>query len=310
MDAMNAVKIAIDTVDIDGCNTRFGEASASLPKTMASHQEREERVELQQQPVEVCQASEDTWALHDDDRHHLLGEWPETEIEESCSGQDIDGIWDHSSDGKGNHVLLEEHQQVLNGWSTSANSSSVESGRWCTSPGRDGSANDPGWFSDEKWYGCMGQPDQHETDVQDDQDDWMLPFDELIKGVSFFMPHAYEVPLVPPVQEALPLPAAGTLLAEPVCIWNARPDGCEHAGELAGHLLDGEKEIFTDGQQVFQPVPSATGESLFTDGKQLYAQVCVMFDSPSPAVALTPQSQTQGFCFATDSDDEDGECLG
>jgi hypothetical protein len=233
--------------------------------------------------------------LGDQERNQLLGEWPETETKESCSDHEIDGVWDESSDDKGKEAMFAEHQQVPTGWTTSANFSSVESGRWCKRPGLDGGANASGWFPDEKWYGRMSQPRQTGADIQDE---WMVPFDELIKVPSYVA--------APPGHE-VPLPAAGTLPGGPVCIWNARPDGCGHVGGLAGHPQDEGKDIFTDGQQVFQPVASATGETLFTDGKQLYASVCVMFDPPSPA--LTPESQTQGFSFLSDSDYEDDECL-
>jgi len=304
MGGMNTRKQTPDNVDIGGHNSCSDQASMSIQKTVASHQEGKGCMQFEQQPVECCQGPEDSWALGDEERRQLLGEWPETETEDSCSDHDIDGTWDDSSDDKVNQVPFKEH---LNGWSTSGNLSSVESGRRCKSAGQDGSANAPGWFSDEKWYGRMRQPHPNGMDVPDE---WMVPFDELTKRWSYVaMPHAHEVPFAPQVQQPWPLPAAGPLLGGSVCIWNAGPDGCGHPGGSVGNDQDSGSEIFTDGQQVFQPVPSATGESLFTDGKQLYASVCVMFSPPSPAVALTPESPTHPFGFVPDSNDEDGECL-
>lgn len=144
-------------------------------------------------------------------------------------------------------------------------------------------------------------------------DDWMTPFSELLKDnasvTSFpqlrlapFGPAGAALPpgklvsqtvgqpLLPPVQP-MPsptkplLPPSGVQLVVPplpgqpngpaVCIWNTT------SPSSATTRVDGNpQDIFTNGSQVFQPVPSTSGQPLFTDGKQLYASVCVMLGAP------------------------------
>jgi len=257
--------------------------------------------QFNQQPVEWYHGSEHGWKLCDEERRQLLGEWPETESEENCSDLDIDGMCDTTSEDSGKQAPFDEHRQSLSDWNNSSNSSSVQSRRWCKNPDQDDSAYALGWFSDQKWYGSRGQPHRDERDVQDE---WMVPFDELLKGPSHVATvRAHEMPLLQPAQPS-PAPAAGTPHG-PVYIWNARHDGSGTAGG-AGHRQLGE-EMFTDGQQVFQPVPSPTGQSLFTDGQQLYAPVCVMLSPPSPA--FVPDSQPPVFGFVPDSNYEDSKYL-
>jgi len=264
--------------------------------------------------VSLQKPSRDDGTLGEEELRQLLGEWPETESEESCSELDIGGMWEDSSD---DGAPLEQDRPRLDSCSTaSGDASSAKRGRWCKSPPQCGNANAPSWSSDKKWYGrdkkWHSRSSQPRRSKRDMQDDWMVPFEKLMKRPSCLAtPPAHEVPLVPPAEKHhSPLSAANALPAGAVCMWSAPSDGRGKSGGLTGHLQDWRKETFTDGQTVFQPVPSATGQPLFTDGSQLYAPVCVMLSPPSPTGALTHESWTQVYgSFVPDSDDEDSDCL-
>jgi len=148
----------------------------------------------------------------------------------------------------------------------------------------------PGWFTDDKWFGKgqRGSPghlenygdmakwfceaewlsERQSNSCWAENDCWMTPFDELIQRAT---PHA--------ISTSDAVPSMNSPTGEAVYIWNA---GNGAVLEGSGDSSEGEAaaEIFTDGQQVFQPVPSATGQPLFTDGKQLYASVCVVVAPP------------------------------
>jgi len=168
----------------------------------------------------------------------------------------------------------------------------------------------PGWFADDKWLGkrqrgSCGWQSEDDGDSADwsseakwfneqwsdsswvENDSWMVPFDELIQRTT---PHAIVA------SDASTAPFMNSPLGPAVCIWNAGSSSSSDS-EADGHSLEGNVagEIFTDGQQVFQPVPSATGQPLFTDGRQLYASVCVVVGPPDEAV--DPTSATA--CDAT-----------
>jgi len=101
-------------------------------------------------------------------------------------------------------------------------------------------------------------------------------------------------PLLPPVVS----PSSGQPMVAPsmkpvlpnvnptgpaVCIWNTTSPSAATA------CVDGtQQDVFTDGSQVFQPVPSTNGQPLFTDGKQLYASVCVMYTAPPSSEGEVP----------------------
>jgi len=284
-DETNTGRTMSDTVDVGACNSCLD--AIWCPGSAAA----------------AAGAAAATWLLDDDERCQLLGEWPETETEESCSDID-DGTWDDSSHDDDNRALLEDNRQGLVGCTTSSvnsTASSIESGRWCESPGEDGTANCR--FSDEMWNGRKSSSGRKEKSVQDM---WMVPFDELIRAPPVgATPHAQAVPCVHDVQQPLLPPGAGTGVGGPVCIWSAKSEVCEKAGVSAGTLQDGGKEVFTDGKQIFQPVPSATGRLLFTDGKQLYAPVYVGFSTPGTGPVLPPEFPNQMVGLESDSDIED-----
>jgi len=389
-----------NTVNLDSCDSHLVDQSVSLQKEIASPHEVEGSCTSRQDPVEWHQGSESDEAsgeedlefendeafgeeeirsenddrLGEEELRQLLGEWPETETEESCSEHDIDGDGDHQAP-------FENDQVCLDGCSTTAAGS-------CSTPAGRGRGRRNRRRARTR---RRARARRNEAKIQDN---WMVPFEKLMKDSSCVAWHpAHEVALLPPLQQ-FPPPAAGTLLPGAVCIWKAPSDGSANAGGSAGHLRDGEvatlcdadntkvacesagpnsaeaepflskrhrdesdpgstsadevtrkksgfrlrrrtgrwaddesgeewelddderrelladldeeercrllgefpdttddegcdwekedKEIFTDGQKVFQSVPSATGQSLFTDGEQLYAAVCVMVSPPSP----------------------------
>jgi len=156
-----------------------------------------------------------------------------------------------------------------------------------------------GWFSDEKWWGRKCLP-AHPVG-----DDWMTPFDELIGGFSFVVNSSVEVQELPQIHNS-PLSA--------ICIWKQGMAGdapwCNdpHKSADSGY-------VYTNGDHVFKSVPSANGQSLFTDGKQLYASVCVMLAQTGAmedlscwgnhgSVPAQQGSVSDHFCLIPDSDDE------
>lgn len=102
-----------------------------------------------------------------------------------------------------------------------------------------------------KWQTVWKQHDWKSMQPQQD-DCWMTPFDDLIAGTCFASP------------------TSGA-----VCIAS-----CSHS-------QDGQ-ELFTDGQQFYQPIESDDGQHLYTDGRQLYAPVCVV-------VAGTQEEEVMSF---------------
>jgi len=219
--------------------------------------------------------------LGEEELRQLLGEWPETETEESCNEFDTGGFGDDSSNEADNQLPLGEDWPCLHGCNTAWEQGPAATGSCAAPRGRGRGRRNRRRARTRRRARASGRNVQV-------QDNWLVPFENLMDDA---------VPLLPPVQQHPLPPAAGPLLAGAVCIWKAPSDGCGNTGGLAGHLEDEEvatlcgagetadnwrkEEIFTDGQKVFQSVPSATGQSLFTDGEQLYAAVCVIFP-PNP----------------------------
>jgi len=101
----------------------------------------------------------------------------------------------------------------------------------------------------------------------------MTPFDELFQRT---------MPQVTDASEGSVTPSRSSPIEPAVCIWNAGSPASGACGDSSEG--NGAAEVFMDGQRVFQPVPSATGQPLFTDGKQLYASVCVVVGPPGEVV--------------------------
>lgn len=158
----------------------------------------------------------------------------------------------NSSSGKG--------KQHTDNWMTPFAPADRKVSGWFTDDQNDGDL--PGWLTEAKWPW-----EQQSKSHQGENDFWMTPFDELIQQAA---PHT---------SAASTAPSMNSPMGPAVCIWNA---GGSAASDEGGDSSEGNgaAEIFTDGQQVFQPVPSATGQPLFTDGKQLYASVCVVVGPP------------------------------
>jgi len=189
--------------------------------------------------------------------------------------------------------------QLINSWSgTWKQGGELDSDNWMT-PFAPADCKVPGWFSDDQWFG-NGQCDsrgqfendgdstgwfseaawfneQGSKDRWPEKDCWMTPFDELIQWTA---PHAIAA------SDASTRPSMNSPIGPAVCIWNA---GSNAASEAGGDSSEGKgaAEIFTNGKQVFQPGPSASGQPLFTDDKQLYASVCVVVGPPDEAVDPT-----------------------
>lgn len=108
-------------------------------------------------------------------------------------------------------------------------------------------------------------------------DGWMAPFDDLIQG-SCFNAHSLSQPM--PLAHA-----AGVFGENAVFLWSTTSPAGGVDGPSSADSDDVPKEVFTNGQQVFKPVPSADGQTLFTDGAQVYASVCVLMGPPSTDVA-------------------------
>jgi len=120
-----------------------------------------------------------------------------------------------------------------------------------------------------------------ESEYESLSDGWMVPFDDLIHGAtngSCFNAHSLSQPM--------PMAHAAEVFGEnAVWLWStANPSGGVD-GQISTDGDDIPKEVFTNGQQVFKPVPSADGQTLFTDGARLYASVCVVMGPPSTDVA-------------------------
>merc|ERR1719362_1838707 len=136
----------------------------------------------------------------------------------------------------------------------------------------------PHWNEDQhasSWSRGWGAESENESL----SDGWMVPFDELIHNAlgSCFNSNALPQPM--PLAHA-----AGVFDDHAVCIWSTSASG----GVDGPSSTDGDdipKEVFTNGQQVFKQVPSADGQTLFTDGARLYASVCVVMGPPSTDVA-------------------------
>eukprot|EP00419_Tripos_fusus_P039394 CAMPEP_0172777814 /NCGR_PEP_ID=MMETSP1074-20121228/201589_1 /TAXON_ID=2916 /ORGANISM="Ceratium fusus, Strain PA161109" /LENGTH=529 /DNA_ID=CAMNT_0013614743 /DNA_START=78 /DNA_END=1668 /DNA_ORIENTATION=- len=148
------------------------------------------------------------------------------------------------------------------------------------------------------------------------KDGWMTPFSELLKGdasvnslprlqLAPFGPAGTESsqaelvlqtdgqPRLPPMS---PMPYSTARSIQPalptvnstrpaVCIWKTTSPPAAMT-RIGGN----QQDVFTDGSQVFQPVPSTNGQKLFTDGKELYASAFVMFGTPVPSQARRPPS--------------------
>jgi hypothetical protein len=217
-------------------------------------------------------------------RRALLGEWPESSDEEDWSESGYEGMPFANN--------LAPPPQSINSWSGKRKQvSQLDNDNW-TTPFAPADGEMPGCFTDDEWFGKgqwsnHGQPldddgnsagwfsekqwfhDQRSKSLGAESDCWMTPLDELIGRTT------------PQVIAASDASSAPSPTGPAVCIWNAGP-ASEAGGESS--QANGAAEIFTDGQQVFQPVPSATGQPLFTDGKQLYASVCVVVVPPGEAV--------------------------
>jgi len=141
--------------------------------------------------------------------------------------------------------------------------------------------------SGQYWKGQSWSKPKWTRHRQDD-DQWMLPFDDLISGHGLCMSPA----AVPP---------------GPLCIW----------GEVARAPGDVNREIFTDGQQLYHPVSSSNGQPFFTDGHQLYAAVCIGMHggSPEPQAGDVATEELEEKCELTTrptvdaSSEEDERCV-
>eukprot|EP00419_Tripos_fusus_P014180 CAMPEP_0172738512 /NCGR_PEP_ID=MMETSP1074-20121228/120359_1 /TAXON_ID=2916 /ORGANISM="Ceratium fusus, Strain PA161109" /LENGTH=555 /DNA_ID=CAMNT_0013568159 /DNA_START=135 /DNA_END=1802 /DNA_ORIENTATION=- len=118
-----------------------------------------------------------------------------------------------------------------------------------------------GWLTQAKWKSSWPG-----------NDCWMTPFDELIQKTE---PHDFAA------SDTGTAPPLTSPFGPAVCIWKAGKHTACEANDDTSQEKDGP-EVFTDGQRVFQPVPSVTGRPLFTDGMQLFASVCVVFGPPGP----------------------------
>jgi len=120
-----------------------------------------------------------------------------------------------------------------------------------------------------------------ESEYESLNDGWMVPFDDLIQDAlsgSWFNAHS--------LSQSMPLShAAGAFGENAVCIWSTTSPLGGVDGQSSTGGDDIPKEVFTNGQQVFKPVPSADGQTLFTDGARLYASVCVVMGPTSKDVA-------------------------
>mmetsp|Transcript_100210 Transcript_100210/g.311707 ORF Transcript_100210/g.311707 Transcript_100210/m.311707 type:complete len:510 (-) Transcript_100210:129-1658(-) len=169
----------------------------------------------------------------------------DSELEEEWESQEDEARWtDTEDDGSWVHQV-----QADGGPWKSQNSQNTE---WVMYP-------QCGW---QDTWAEQGHP----------QDDWMVPFDELICKSSC---------------NASPANAA-------VCIWKDAGGGTEPGAVLGD-------DVFTDGLQVYKSVPSSNGQPLYTDGCQLYAPVCVVVaaepcaeDTPS-VKALCPRDGQANF---------------
>jgi hypothetical protein len=253
-----------------------------------------EELEHGQQEVEAPQAApsdEEKGCLHEP----KLGEWPETTEEGSTSDHSTPSQQDnnHLSREEKRHWVLtsdwaeaqdeedwsesgddEMHQSCLRAldWSASQHGS-LDNDNWMP-PLAPADGETPGWFTDDKWFG-KGQSFRGGPQLENDC--WMTPFDELIQQTT---PHFITA------SDASTAPSMNSPMGPAVCIWNAGNTTASEAGVCSSEG-NGAEEIFTDGQQVFQAVPSETGQQLFTDGTQLYASVCVFVGPPDKAVDPT-----------------------
>jgi len=274
-----------------------------------------EELEHGQQEVELLQATP-----ADEEQCHLcerdLGEWPETTDDEGSMN-------DHSSKSQyDNHLSREEERrrvltsdwadakdeeewsefgheamhpsclQFINGWSGKRKQGSQLNIDDWMAPFAPADCKVPGWFTDDKWFGngqcCNGGQLEKDGEAEwwAENDCWMTPFDEIIQRTT-----SYAIA----ESDASTTPSMNSPMGPAVCIWNAGSSilnaGSSTASDAGG---DSSGEIFTDGQQVFQSVPSPTGQPLFTDGKQLYASVCVVVGPSDEAVDPTSDAAMCG----------------
>jgi len=205
--------------------------------------------------------------LDEEECSRLLGEFPATTDDD---GSDWDGAWSDDEEDEANaaaptagvkpSVVIGPRPMADESFPTSRAQSRRRSRRSCARKRRRNKAKKP-----------------------QVNDDWMTPFSELFRGCQGGQPAVLPMPgqpmAAPPTQ---PLSPTGNSISPAVCIWNTT------SSSAAKTRADGNpQDVFTDGSQVFQRVPSTNGQPLFTDGKQLYASVCVM-------LGATPSSKAGG----------------
>jgi len=278
-----------DSVEPDSTGKLVG----LTPKQLATDQrceaeDQESRVEqlhrIAHHKLDFAESGEDS-AQNEPLAPRHLGEWPETtdeELEDQCDAHSENDLESERA-GDGEDFLGRSDRGA--GWRSWSSQTSGQ--------------EEPGWFSDEKWWGKKNQP------AHPMEDDWMTPFDELIGGMSFIVNSSVEVQELPQIHNS-PLSA--------ICIWKQGMAGdapwCNdpHKSADSGY-------VYTNGDHVFKSVPSANGQSLFTDGKQLYASVCVMLAQTGAmedlscwgnhgSVPAQQGSVSDHFCLIPDSDDE------
>jgi len=246
-------------------------------------------------------------------RRVLIGDWADASDEEDGSEFGYEGTHHScllSLDSSASQHGAVEHDtwsmpfandltptpQSINSWSRKRKQGSqLDKDNWM-SPFAPTDGEMPGWFTDDKWFG-QGQRGNHWQQMDDndgstgwfsekrwftdqrskchpaENDCWMTPFDEL-----FQRPTAQVID----ASEGSVTPSRSSPIEPAVCIWNAGSPASGACGDSSEG--NGAAEVFMDGQRVFQPVPSATGQPLFTDGKQLYASVCVVVGPPGEVV--------------------------
>jgi len=259
------------------------------------------------------QQEDDNLSREEERRRVLTGDWAEAQDDEDWSESGHEAMhhsYLHSLDSLDRSTSqpgalkdamwsmpIANNQTPTPQWNDSCSGSWLDSDNWMT-PFATADGEMAGWFTDDKWFG-KGQSGSQQLE----SDCWMTPFDELIQRTT---PHAVTA------SDDSTAPSMNSPIGSVVCIWKA---GSNAASEAGGHSSEGvgAEGIFTDGQQVFQPVPSATGQPLFTDGKQLYASVCVVVGPPEEAVDPTlgkaydapSSSPCSSSCFMADCSDED-----
>lgn len=249
---------------VSGREASYGKVFGNLPEAV-------EFCKVGRQPEEGCQGSENDESYREEELRLLLGEWPETEDEDTCSELDIGGYWD------GSNQAPFEDQPGLERCNTAVTAAEGD---------------------DRSGPRARGRRTRRRARARRRkrlaiQDDWMVPFEKLMDDPSCAAwPPAHGTPLLPAVPQHPSLPPAVKISLPPSAIKIPIPSSCKCPANLPTfpHPPDEVFQVRTVSEKVFEPVPSSTGQLLFTDGVQLYAPVCVMVSPPSPTVALAPES--------------------